>query len=483
MIAALRDSFYASPFAVINVEIVGPKVGSELRRQAIYVTLYALAGMLVYIAFRFEWVYGAAAVLAVFHDVLITLGLFSLLHFEISLTVIAALLTLVGYSMNDTIVIFDRIRENVRLMRREPFAAIVNRSINQTLSRTILTSGLTFLTVLVLFIMGGDVLRSFSFALVVGILVGTYSSFGIAAPLVVAWNQLEGPGRGAGFRIRSRHQSSDGGSDTHVWPRSAGGNNGMFDDLVESSVVKKKTNKSWAIILSTIVQVARPCRLDLDPADLYAGVAEGDAHDAVGRAAATATAATASAGRGSHDRQAGRQAAQPGRVDCSRRPSPSKWLSSKKRNCLRKRSVAASLEELTSVVEASLAGWAGASGAAPPPPPPPPPPKPTAPIKVGGNVQEAMVIARPNPVYPPLARQARIQGNVVLHAIIDKDGKVSELQVISGHPLLGAVGARGREELALSAHPAERRCGRGRYHHYRQFCAGGIAGPVTARLS
>jgi preprotein translocase subunit SecF len=194
VVSALKDSFYASPFAVINVEIVGPKVGSELRRQAIYVTLYALAGMLVYIAFRFEWVYGAAAVLAVFHDVLITLGLFSLLHFEISLTVIAALLTLVGYSMNDTIVIFDRIRENVRLMRREPFAAIVNRSINQTLSRTILTSGLTFLTVLVLFIMGGDVLRSFSFALVVGILVGTYSSFGIAAPLVVAWVNWRGQG-------------------------------------------------------------------------------------------------------------------------------------------------------------------------------------------------------------------------------------------------------------------------------------------------
>ena len=179
---------------MVNVEIVGPKVGSELRRQAVYVTLYALAGMLIYIAFRFEWVYGAAAVIAVFHDVLITLGLFSLLHFEISLTVIAALLTLVGYSMNDTIVIFDRIRENLRLMRREPFATIVNRSINQTLSRTILTSGLTFLTVLVLFFMGGQVLRSFSFALVVGILVGTYSSFGIAAPLVVAWNHWRGQG-------------------------------------------------------------------------------------------------------------------------------------------------------------------------------------------------------------------------------------------------------------------------------------------------
>jgi preprotein translocase subunit SecF len=194
VVAALNDGYYASNFAIIDTEIVGPKVGAELRRQAILVTLYALAGMLVYIAFRFEWVYGAAAVLAVFHDVLITLGLFSLLHFEISLTVIAALLTLVGYSMNDTIVIFDRIRENLRLMRREPFIAIVNRSINQTLSRTILTSGLTFLTVLVLFLMGGQVLRSFSFALVVGILVGTYSSFGIAAPLVVAWNHWRDQG-------------------------------------------------------------------------------------------------------------------------------------------------------------------------------------------------------------------------------------------------------------------------------------------------
>lgn len=192
VIAALRENFYPSSFAVVNVEIVGPKVGADLRRQAVLVTLYALGGMLIYIAFRFEWVYGAAAVVAVFHDVLITLGLFSLLGFEVSLTVIAALLTLVGYSMNDTIVIFDRIRENRRLMRREPFAAIVNRSINQTLSRTILTSGLTFLTVLVLFLMGGQVLRSFSFALVVGILIGTYSSFGIAAPLVVAWDHWRG---------------------------------------------------------------------------------------------------------------------------------------------------------------------------------------------------------------------------------------------------------------------------------------------------
>jgi preprotein translocase subunit SecF len=198
VLSALKNSYALGSFAIRNVEIVGPKVGAELRRQAILVTLYALAGMLVYIAFRFEWVYGAAAVLAVFHDVLITLGFFSLLHFEISLTVIAALLTLVGYSMNDTIVIFDRIRENNRLLRRESFADVVNKSINQTLSRTILTSGLTFLTVLVLFLMGGQVLRAFSFALVVGIVVGTYSSFGIAAPLVVAWNHWRGQGVAAG---------------------------------------------------------------------------------------------------------------------------------------------------------------------------------------------------------------------------------------------------------------------------------------------
>lgn len=210
VISALKSNYALGTFALRGVESVGPKVGAELRKQAILVTLYALAGMLVYIAFRFEWVFGAAAVLAVFHDVLITLGFFSILHFEISLTVIAALLTLVGYSMNDTIVIFDRIRENNRLLRRESFAAVVNKSINQTLSRTILTSGLTFLTVLVLFLMGGQVLRAFSFALVVGIVVGTYSSFGIAAPLVVAWHHwrgergnLVGTGSAAGNKPRS----------------------------------------------------------------------------------------------------------------------------------------------------------------------------------------------------------------------------------------------------------------------------------------
>lgn len=192
VLSALRESFFTGQFAVRNIEIVGPKVGAQLRTQALLATLYALAGMLVYVAIRFELVYGAAAVLAVVHDVLILLGFFSLFQFEISLTVIAAMLTLVGYSMNDTIVIFDRIRENVRLMRRDSFRDIVNRSVNQTLSRTVLTSGLTFITVLVLFLLGGDVLRGFAFALTVGIVVGTYSTVGIAIPTVVFWYRWRG---------------------------------------------------------------------------------------------------------------------------------------------------------------------------------------------------------------------------------------------------------------------------------------------------
>ncbi len=199
VMSVLQEEFYVSDFGVRNVEIVGAQVGQQLRRQALLATLYSLAGMLIYIAVRFEPVYGAAAVLAVFHDTLITVGAFSLANKEISLTVIAAILTLVGYSMNDTIVIFDRVRENLKLMRRVPLAEVVNKSINQTLSRTILTSGLTFLTVLSLFLFGGEVLNGFSFALVIGILVGTYSSFGIAAPLVVLYYDWRGSGEGRGL--------------------------------------------------------------------------------------------------------------------------------------------------------------------------------------------------------------------------------------------------------------------------------------------
>jgi preprotein translocase subunit SecF len=184
---SLQDGFFLSDFGVRNVEIVGPQVGSQLQTQAKLAVLYSLAGMLVYLAFRFEWIYGVAAVVTVFHDTLITVGAFSLANKEMSLTVIAAILTLIGYSNNDTIVIFDRIRENLKLMRRESLAQIVNKSINQTLSRTILTAGLTFLTVLALYLFGGEVLHGFSFALVIGILIGTYSSIAIAAPILVAY--------------------------------------------------------------------------------------------------------------------------------------------------------------------------------------------------------------------------------------------------------------------------------------------------------
>ncbi len=192
VVSSLQENFFVSDFGIRNVEIVGPQVGQQLRKQAILATLYSLGGMLIYLALRFEWIYGVAAVLTVFHDTLITVGVFSLLNREISLTVIAAILTLIGYSNNDTIVVFDRIRENVKLLRRDRLADIVNKSINQTLSRTILTAGLTFLTVLALFLFGGEVLHNFSLALVIGILIGTYSSIAIAAPILVAYQEWRG---------------------------------------------------------------------------------------------------------------------------------------------------------------------------------------------------------------------------------------------------------------------------------------------------
>lgn len=188
-IVGALQAHYDNPFVVRDVAVVGPTVGKQLEKQALLATLYSMAGMLVYLWIRFELIYGVAAVVACFHDTLITVGFFALTNQEISLTVIAAILTLVGYSMNDTIVVFDRIRENLRLSRRESLPDVVNRSINQTLSRTVLTSGLTFLTVLSLYIFGGQVLRGFSFALVVGIIIGTYSSIAIAAPMLVAWQE------------------------------------------------------------------------------------------------------------------------------------------------------------------------------------------------------------------------------------------------------------------------------------------------------
>jgi preprotein translocase subunit SecF len=198
----IKQQTYADTVAVVGTEVVGPKIGAELQRKAILAVLYALGGMLVYIAFRFEWIYGAAAVIAVFHDTIITIGLFSLFNKEISLTVVAALLTLVGYSMNDTIVTFDRIRENLKILRRESLEPLINRSVNQTLSRTVLTSGLTLLTALALLVFGGQVLNGFSFCLVFGIIFGTYSSVFIASPILIFWHNL----------LEGRKRSSTGGS-------------------------------------------------------------------------------------------------------------------------------------------------------------------------------------------------------------------------------------------------------------------------------
>lgn len=210
----MQPYFTEGSFAVISADVVGAVVGADLRNRAIYVTLAALAGMLVYIAFRFEWIYGVAAVLAVFHDVMITLGFFSLFQWEISLTVIAALLTLVGYSMNDTIVIFDRMRENLRLRRRDSLAQVANDSINQTLSRTVITSGLTFISVVAIVFFGGEVLRGFALALTIGIIIGTYSSLAVASPMMLWWEYwTSGKNRGGkptgGTPVESRKRASE----------------------------------------------------------------------------------------------------------------------------------------------------------------------------------------------------------------------------------------------------------------------------------
>jgi len=182
----------AEAYSIRGFESIGPQISADLRNQAFLATAGASAGMLGYLAWRYRWIYGVAAVVAVVHDTLITVGLFSLANREITLNVVAALLTLIGYSMNDTIVVFDRIRENRRLSPREPLFNLVNRSINQTLSRTVLTSGLTLLTALSLLLFGGAVLEGFALALTIGIGVGTYSSIFVASPILVAWERRTG---------------------------------------------------------------------------------------------------------------------------------------------------------------------------------------------------------------------------------------------------------------------------------------------------
>jgi preprotein translocase subunit SecF len=190
---ALARSYAQNPVVESNSEIVGPVVGAELRRKAIQLTVLGLFFQLIYIGFRFKGaVWGAAATVAVFHDVLVTLACLAFVGYEITLNVIAALLTLVGYSVNDTIVIFDRARENLRHKRKDPLPKILNDSLNQTLSRTLISNGTTFLAVLGLYLFGGEVLRGFGFAMVVGILVGTYSTVFIASPIVAWWSGRRG---------------------------------------------------------------------------------------------------------------------------------------------------------------------------------------------------------------------------------------------------------------------------------------------------
>lgn len=192
--AAITESLGAAlgqgAFEVRRVEMVGPKVGKDLTNKAIFAIVFSWIGMLIYIAWRFEFRYAVGGILALVHDTIITIGAMSLLNKEFDLTIVAALLTIIGYSINDTIVVFDRIRENARKNIKMPLAQVVNDSINQTLSRTILMSFTVFLVLMSLFFLGGAVIHDFSFALLVGVVVGTYSSIFIASPIVLAWERI-----------------------------------------------------------------------------------------------------------------------------------------------------------------------------------------------------------------------------------------------------------------------------------------------------
>jgi preprotein translocase subunit SecF len=192
--ATLNDDPNAA-YKIVGTDAVTPVAGAQLRNQAVIATLLGCVGILLFIAFRYDWTYAAGAVIAVFHDVLITLAFFSIFQWEVSLTVLAALLTLVGFSVNDSIVIFDRIRENLTLHRGESLYKLTNQSINQTMSRTVVTNGLVFLAVLALVLFGGEVLRGFSLALFVGSITGTYSTIAIASPIAIWWQSKLGDSR------------------------------------------------------------------------------------------------------------------------------------------------------------------------------------------------------------------------------------------------------------------------------------------------
>jgi len=188
----LEGKYGAGQLEIRRTEMVGPQVGKDLRNKGVQAILFAIIGMLIYITFRFEFRFGAGTVIALFHDVLFTLGLMSVLNLEVDLTVIAGFLALVGYSVNDTVIVCDRIRENMGKLHDKPLGEIINRSINETLSRTIMTSGLTLLSVLSLYLVGGSVIHNFAFVLLVGIVIGTYSSIFIASPVLIIWEEWRG---------------------------------------------------------------------------------------------------------------------------------------------------------------------------------------------------------------------------------------------------------------------------------------------------
>ncbi len=192
---ALEETKGFTGIIIERVEMVGPKVGKDLRIKAMLSILYAIIGIVIYISWRFELQYAIAAIIALIHDVLITMGAFSVLDKEFTLVIVAAFLTIIGYSLNDTIVVFDRIRENTRRRSKESLSDVINTSINQTLSRTLLTSGTTLLVVVALFVLGGEIIHDFSFALLVGVVVGTYSSIFIASVFLLYWESRAHPKR------------------------------------------------------------------------------------------------------------------------------------------------------------------------------------------------------------------------------------------------------------------------------------------------
>ncbi|HJO56748.1 MAG TPA: protein translocase subunit SecF [Nitrospinaceae bacterium] len=190
-----EGKYQAEDIVIERVEMVGPKVGKDLREKALLSIIYAIIGIVIYISWRFEFQYAIAAIIALIHDVMVTMGVFSVADKEFTLVIVAAFLAIIGYSLNDTIVIFDRIRENMRRRGKIGLVDVINTSINQTLSRTILTSGTTLMVVVALFFLGGEIIHDFSFALVIGVLVGTYSSIFIASVFLVYWANRAHPKR------------------------------------------------------------------------------------------------------------------------------------------------------------------------------------------------------------------------------------------------------------------------------------------------